>query len=429
MPKIFISYRRDDSEFVADAIYNEMKTHFGDGNVFIDVGEIPFGVDFRTYLRDQIDAHDVVLVLIGPKWADIMQARATQDSDFVRIEIENALRLNKLIIPVLVMKLEQMPDFSVLPASIRDLQWRNGAKIRREPDFRPDCKRVVDNINQMLNVTVQPPPPPTPTKNPLEASEDAVRAIIGDPFAWCAVPAGEFIMGSDDHYDDEKPRRTLNLDYDFAIAKYPITYSQFERFIQAKDGFKDARWWVGLTDEQPKQTGEQELKIDNHPRENVSWYDAIAFCRWLSFRRSGVFDVDKVDQWVVRLPTEFEWEKAARGTNGLEYPYGNEFDAQKCNTKESGIGQTTPVTAYPQGASPYGALNMSGNVWEWCLSAYNEPQVLVRDENMRSEISRCLRGGSWINLRVSARTSLRFVGLPLKWLDFRGFRLVMSSPI
>lgn len=114
MVKVFISYRRDDSEFVADSIYNELKAHFGEGNVFLDVGEIPFGVDFRTYLRDQIDAHDAALVLIGPKWADIMKARASRQDDFVRIEIESALKLNKLVIPVLVMRQEQMPDFSDL---------------------------------------------------------------------------------------------------------------------------------------------------------------------------------------------------------------------------------------------------------------------------------------------------------------------------
>ncbi|MCU0477112.1 MAG: toll/interleukin-1 receptor domain-containing protein, partial [Anaerolineae bacterium] len=83
-----------------------MQRHFGEGNVFLDVGEIPFGVDFRVYLREQIAEHDVVLVLIGPKWGDIMRERASQANDFVRIEIENALAQNKLVIPTLVMRLE-----------------------------------------------------------------------------------------------------------------------------------------------------------------------------------------------------------------------------------------------------------------------------------------------------------------------------------
>ncbi len=253
----------------------------------------------------------------------------------------------------------------------------------------------------------------------------SVRAIIGDPFDWCEVPAGEFIYG-DDNIENAARRQTLTLP-DFAIAKYPITYSQFERFIQAKDGFKDARWWAGLADVQPYQPKEQTWKIDDHPRERVSWYDAVAFCRWLSFQLGGGFNLDQVDQWLVRLPTEFEWEKAARGTQGLIYPYGNEFDQRKGNTKESGIGKTTSVTAYPQGASPYGTLDMSGNVWEWCLSADAEPQLLAINENMRSDGGRCLRGGSWYLDRDDARASSRQWELPHNWLSNWGFRLVVSS--
>ncbi len=267
------------------------------------------------------------------------------------------------------------------------------------------------------------PQPVAPVKPPLEASADAIRAIIGDPFAWCEVPAGEFLYGDD--------KRKLDLDYDFAIAKYPITYSQFERFIQANDGFQDARWWAGLASRQPKQPGEQEWKIDDHPRENVDWYGAIAFCRWLSFKLGGGLDLGQIDQWAVRLPTEFEWEKAARGTKGLLYPYGNEFDAKKCNTRELGIGKTTPVTAYPQGASPYGAFDMSGNVWEWCLTDYDNPQLVADAENISSNNDRVLRGGSWVNLLNLARAAYRVNYLPFYRYNFNGFRVVclVSSPI
>ncbi len=265
-------------------------------------------------------------------------------------------------------------------------------------------------------------PPPPPTKPTPNASADAVRAIIGDPFAWCAVPAGEFLYGDDKH--------TLNLDYDFAIAKYPITYTQYQVFIDAADGFKDARWWAGLALDQPTQPEDQAFQVDDHPRANVTWYDAIAFCRWLSFKLGGGFNLDQVDQWAVRLPTEFEWEKAARGTKALIYPYGDEYDQHKSNTTESGIHNTTPVTTYPQGASSYGALDMSGNVWEWCLSAYDNPQLLVGDDNMLSgDNQRCLRGGSWGDNRGNARASVRFGLNPYRWFNNGGFRLIGSPPI
>ena len=102
MTKIFISYRRDDSQYVTDNIFEHMARHFGKENVFLDVGNIPFGVDFRTYLNEQVSAHDVILVIIGQDWGRIMEERASQQNDFVRIEIESALKADKLVIPVLV---------------------------------------------------------------------------------------------------------------------------------------------------------------------------------------------------------------------------------------------------------------------------------------------------------------------------------------
>jgi hypothetical protein len=145
MVKIFISYRRDDSADVTDSVFLQLNQHFGEGNVFLDVGSIPFGVDFRDYLNEQIQAHDVVLVMIGRDWGRIMQERASQSNDFVRIEIESALQQDKLVIPVLV-RGANMPNFSELPESIRDLQWRNSATIRRLPDLIGDCERLADGI-------------------------------------------------------------------------------------------------------------------------------------------------------------------------------------------------------------------------------------------------------------------------------------------
>jgi len=159
----------------------------------------------------------------------------------------------------------------------------------------------------------------------------------------------------------------------------------------------------------------------------VNWYQALAFCRWFSWRLGGGYDLKKVGEWAVRLPTEFEWEKAARGTDGRLYPYGNDFDAAKGNAYETGIGQTSAVGIFPNGASPYGVMDMSGNVWEWCLSDYGKPQLDVRKENLRTEQNRVLRGGAW-DAPLDARAVYRNYYLPADRFNLIGFRVVVVRP-
>ncbi len=385
MPKIFISYRRDDSEFVADAIYNEMKTHFGEGNVFLDVGEIPFGVDFRQYLREQIDAHDVVLVLIGPKWADIMRQRADQSNDFVRIEIENALSLGKLVIPVLVMKLDRMPDFSTLPASISDLSWRNAAQIRREPDFRSDCHRVAVSINKVLGGMRQPAPPPPPP-DPIAR----LKALLPAPFEMIPIPAGKVTLETGKTFDVPA----------FRIARYPVTNAHYRPFVAGGE-YSEQRWWT--TDgwaarqagrwTQPRFWDDAKWNQDDHPVVGVSWYEAVAYCRWLSAQTGAQ----------IALPTEQMWQRAAQGDKGWTYPWGNKWDGARCNNSvgEYNSDGTTPVTQYAgkdKGDSPFGVSDMAGNVWEWCITDYNTGN---QDVNKRASV-RVLRGGAWyFNLAVN----------------------------
>ena len=158
-------------------------------------------------------------------------------------------------------------------------------------------------------------------------------------------------------------------------------------------------------------------RFDNHPAENVSWYDAIAFCRWLSEKLG----------YEVRLPTEWEWQQAATGGNpNNEYPWGPKWDSNKANTLESGLSRTTAVGMYPEGVSPVGVLDMSGNVDEWCLNEYKNPKRV----DFSGEGSRALRGGSWNYDRNDARCADR------SWNDHPddriigvGFRLACTSPI
>ncbi len=273
---------------------------------------------------------------------------------------------------------------------------------------------------QKVEISKPTPKPQTPKVLTLDQYAQQVRNIIGDPFEWCEVPAGKFLYG------DEK--RELELPA-FAMAKYPITYSQFQPFIDASDGFYDDRWWEGLAagNRNRANPGEQKWKIADHPCERVSWYDAMAFSRWLSFKLGGGYAVDDVVNWVVRLPTEFEWEKSARGTGGLGYSYGDNFDLTKSNTRESNIGQTTPVGNYSQGVSPYGVFDMSGNVWEWCLN--DSIEFDLPSERLSSNHSRILRGGSFANNDYKSHSAYRFRFSPYDRGYNFGFRLCLCRPV
>jgi formylglycine-generating enzyme required for sulfatase activity len=237
------------------------------------------------------------------------------------------------------------------------------------------------------------------------------------------IPGGEFQYGHEDESDNPPQKLTLPI---FHISRYPVTYAQFQSFLDDPEGFADPRWFDGLAaSDDERRMNEQWFKFTNHPRETVNWYQAMAFCRWLSWRMGGEYDLKKVADWAVRLPTEFEWEKAARGTDSRIYPYKGDYDARKGNTGDTGIGQTSAVGAFPNGASPYGVMDMSGNVWEWCLSAYKKPAIDVRKENVRTDNSRVLRGGSWFGVHVVARAVYRDDSRPAVRYSVIGFRVVV----
>ena len=234
---------------------------------------------------------------------------------------------------------------------------------------------------------------------------------------WVTIPVGEFTMGHED--EEDNPPRILTLDYEYQIARYPVTHAQFQAFVDAPDGFYHPRWWEGLAipDGHNKTVGDQAFKFANHPRERVSWYDAVAFCRWLS---------DKLG-FEVRLPTEFEWEKAARGMTGWQYPYGNTFDALKGNTIETGIGQTSAVGLFPQGDTSHWEKpisDLSGNVWEWCLTDYRNPQIEPKQEDLLTNAFQVLRGGSRSYPNNFACAVSRMNATPTYHKNDFGFRLM-----
>ncbi len=236
------------------------------------------------------------------------------------------------------------------------------------------------------------------------------------------VPVGTYIIGGDQAADESR-KKEIQIAQAYQLARYPVTYAQFDCFVQADD-FRDERWWEGmpLQEEaygrryQLKELSEQAFPYTNHPRERVSWYQAVAFCRWLSNMLGHEVD----------LPHEYEWEVAARYPHNKFYPWGNEFDPEKANTSEGGIGSTTAVGVYPSGAnSALGLYDLSGNVWEWCRNKYEKPDDVGVDA---SGEWRVLRGGSWGNSQNFARAASRPNHHPSFRYDDVGFRVVCRPP-
>jgi formylglycine-generating enzyme required for sulfatase activity len=235
------------------------------------------------------------------------------------------------------------------------------------------------------------------------------------------VPAGSFWMGSrSSEQENERPCHQVFLD-EYWIGRYPVTNSQFVAFTE-QSGYlteyeiknSDASW------RSPRGNGTTIHGKEDHPVTRITWKDACAFCDWLS----------RVTRRHYCLPTEAQWEKAACGTDGRTYPWGESLPTRDlCNVKGL-FGDTTPVGKFSlQGDSPYGCADMAGNVWEWCMDGYDESFYLVSPP--RNPVGpdhfdfRMLRGGSWDARPARARCACRNRRNPgLGDSDF-GFRVVM----
>ncbi len=269
--------------------------------------------------------------------------------------------------------------------------------------------------------TPSPAPTPQRTSSPPKPRSKVVE-ILPRPFEWIDIPAGKVTLEKGGYLN-------VSLTYNapaFTIAKYPITNAQFAKFIEA-GGYNQKRWWTnaGWTQResdkwtQPRYWTDAKWNGAEHPVVGVSWYEAIAFCRWLTEVIGGQ------SVGTITLPTEQQWQRAAQGDQGLMYPWGNDFNAARCNTSESEIGKTTPITQYAgKGDSPFGVTDMVGNVWEWCLTDYYSGAIELEGTDRR-----CLRGGSWRNTQDFALATLRYNFDPSARYGALGFRVVVSSPI
>ncbi|RMH62717.1 MAG: formylglycine-generating enzyme family protein [Zetaproteobacteria bacterium] len=232
------------------------------------------------------------------------------------------------------------------------------------------------------------------------------------------VPAGVFWMGTDDPKSNaaNRPKHRVYVKA-FRIDKYPVTQAQYARFVAAKHYRPPLNW----------KDGKIPRGMAMHPVTMVSWYNARDYCAWAG----------------KRLPTEAEWEKAARGTDGRRWPWGNALRPENLNTYYR-VGHTTPVNAYPNGASPYGVMDMAGNVQEWVADEFApypgspgdpsifkakdiDPNYQRGSDEKESLIYRVMRGGSWKSDPFSTFVYHRNYSLPNYASDFYGFRCAMDA--
>jgi formylglycine-generating enzyme required for sulfatase activity len=331
------------------------------------------------------------------------------------------------------------------------------------------------------------------------ADAGRLLAKLGDPrqevldvdaMCFCFVPAGSFCMGSErqtdpDAYDDEEPQHSLDLP-SFWISQYPVTQAQFAQFVQAggygraefwEEAAKDQHWegggvirrifdgskFINETANQPFDYGEP-FGLSNHPVVGVTWYEALAFTRWLEERWQIKRKIPT--GWKVCLPSEAEWEKASRGglhiltqpnlrTMDLSfmqkegslqdnphlarrYPWGDIFDPNNANMADTGIGTTSAVGCFASGASPYGVQDMSGNVWEWTRSLWGKKwekadyRYPYKSTDGRESLEapdsslRVLRGGAFDFYSGGVRCAFRHWGSPYFRINSLGFRVVVS---
>jgi formylglycine-generating enzyme required for sulfatase activity/transcriptional regulator with XRE-family HTH domain/energy-coupling factor transporter ATP-binding protein EcfA2 len=254
------------------------------------------------------------------------------------------------------------------------------------------------------------------------------------------VEGGSFWMGDDNSpEEDERPRHRVFLDA-FELAKHPTTNAMFARFID-DGGYADSRWWTAaITDgrwaegkirdyagerSEPAYWDDPRFNNPAQPVVGVTWYEAVAYCAWLS----AALD----DGHTYRLPTEAEWERAARGPQGWAYPWGDEWREDHCNSKESNLGVTSPVGLFPQGAAGGGLQDMAGNVYEWCQDWYAQ-DYYARSGDAHNPAGpekgemRILRGGSWWSTGTAyCRCGFRYRLVPWDWYNGRGFRCARTS--
>lgn len=238
------------------------------------------------------------------------------------------------------------------------------------------------------------------------------NATIMPMLEWCDIPSGDVTV----EYGEKSV--TYHID-SFKMSRYPITNSQFQIFANDEEGYKNPKWWQFSSEAQTWYESHpnplrSRFAWGDHPRSNICLYEAIAFCNWLSYKLNKQ----------VFLPSEQQWQRAAQGDDNRTYPWGNDYDKLRCNTKETKQRMTTSVKKYDKrGDSPFGVADMAGNVWEWCDSVDYAHRHFVHDYS----IARAVRGGAFLSVAQRARNTFHFFLNPTYRYASIGFRVITAK--
>jgi formylglycine-generating enzyme required for sulfatase activity len=391
------------------------------------------------HLARQRRSSDVVTnrVTTDGNWDEVVRLAAGHHI-FVRKETRDALDLAE----ELCQAAKEKPVDTVT-----DLEWRRVAlagdilhemgrqRLERERRQGPACRELLRGLLQRLLLRGA-----LPARD--RARAGMVLGYLSDPrpgvglksgvpdIDWIEIPPGPFKMG-----EGEEEHDCQVITQPFAISRYPVTVAQYQAFVDA-GGYGDKRIWTSAGWEwkqSEKISGPEDydpvFQTPNHPRVGVSWFEALAFCRWLA---------EQV-KLPVKLPSEAEWERAARHTDGRVFPWGSEEQGieQRCNMSETGLGRTSTVGLFPSGNAVCGAADMAGNVWQWTGSLWGKDYDLEfpypyridgrrEDLDATRNVARVLRGGSWFNPADYARCAYRNSGAPDVRVRSVGFRVVAS---
>lgn len=404
--RIFISYARVDVEF-ARRLARSL-SELG-ANVWLDVKDIPAGMKWSTAIQEGLNLCEVMLVILTPE---------AMSSTNVEDEWQYFLDEKKIIIPILLKPAQvhfQLRRIQYIDFHSQDYE---GALIQLRNEL--ERKGVTLAADQQGSNAV--------SANATSVDGPPIPTFLPPPFDWCEISAGKVTL---EHARERGGTEggTFRVER-FFMAQHPITNAQYQVFVD--DGYSERRWWRYSPDAHawreahPEPINTPYLNRDV-PRTYVTWFEAVAFCLWLQHHltpklTSYLMGGNRAHSIV--LPTEHEWQRAAQGDDTRLYPWGYQFEAGRCNTRESGIRDLTPVTQFPSGASPFGVMDMSGNAWEWCLTEWGTDTAKAVGNGPRS-----VRGGSWFANKDRACVMFRDGWLPTLNDRRLGFRVGYLAPL
>jgi formylglycine-generating enzyme required for sulfatase activity len=406
MAGIFISYRRDDSAAQARAVWERLCRELGCDCVFMDVDGIDPGDDFTEVIDRQLEGCQVMLVLIGRQWHSAVdlhgRLRLHNRHDFVRYEVETALRRGIRLVPVLIDN-TPTPLEENLPVELHPLLRRQGLELDFRRHTEAALQRLVEISRKALSVPVtsatpaQPPMAPVtpPSVSQPTWSEFKVGNVV-QRMRW--IEPGTFWMGS----PDNEPERNANE------TRHRVTLTR--GYWLADTACTQALW------QEVMGSNPSTFKDDpQNPVENVGWNDVTElFLPKLNERVPGLS---------LQLPTEAQWEYACRAGTETPFSFGKHITNDQVNYGNSRK-KTVPVKALP--ANQWGLHQMHGNVWEWCADGFGDyPQGEAKDPVFPQDKSRqrVLRGGSWFNFGGRCRSAYRFAYGPGARDDFFGINV------